>query len=102
MLPIVRGERSGGYRTVNQKLSQVERLLAVWNDETVPAARRANIAVLALLVVGGILLGRSGLEWSRPGAACVVLIGVIPLVLTARLRRARVCDLRVAIMATLV
>lgn len=73
-----------------QKLGTIERIAALYREETHPAARRLCFAVFFAGILVAALLGRAGEVWSRPAAAFVLILGVVPfLVLTSIVRRRR-------------
>ncbi len=83
------------------KQGSVERLLAAWREETGPAGRRALLALFAAAVIGAVLLGRTGVPWSRPAALAVVLLGGAPIVVARRRQRQEDRDVRAAVAATI-
>ena len=86
---------------MGQHLGSIERLRALWHDETGPAARRAVWAALAAGVIGAALVGRLGEPWSRAAAAGLALLGALPLVLRGMVLRRRARDPRAVMEATL-
>lgn len=72
-----------------QKLGTIERIAALYRDETHPAALRLCVAILFGGVLGATLLGRAGEVWSRPAAAFVLIASAVPFFVLGSIARRR-------------
>lgn len=81
-------------------LGSIERLRALWQDETSPAARRGIWAAAVTGLVAAALIGRIGTDWSRAAAAALVVVALVPAIARWMLRRRRASDPRAVMRAT--
>ena len=81
-------------------LGSIERLRALWQDETSPAARRGVWAAAVVGVIAAALVGRIGTDWSRAAAAAIVIVALVPAIARWMLLRRRKHDPRAVMRAT--
>ncbi|RLB54154.1 MAG: DUF4175 domain-containing protein, partial [Deltaproteobacteria bacterium] len=81
--------------------SSIERLRALWHNETAPAAHRACWALLIAGLIGAALLGRLGTGWARLGAVALVVLAALPAVIHRWRARRRLRDPRAVMSATI-
>lgn len=81
-------------------LGSIERLRALWQDETSPAARRGVWAAAGAGLIAAALTGRIGTDWSRAAAAAIVVVALVPAIGLWMSSRRRARDPRAVMRAT--
>ncbi|MEQ9324511.1 MAG: DUF4175 domain-containing protein, partial [Polyangiaceae bacterium] len=81
-------------------LGSIERLRALWQDETSPAARRGVWAVAVAGLIAAALTGRIGTDWSRAAAAAIAIVALVPAIARWMALRRRARDPRAVMRAT--
>src|SRR5262245_42040555 len=86
---------------MGRALGSIEQLRALWHGETGRAGRRAAWAFFGAGLVGAILVGRMGHDWSRALALGILLVSLLPALFRQWMLRRQKQDPRAVMSATI-